>query len=156
MFFKKHSKTAVVTQIESMIGPDTPEKDDVQIGILVETIRQQGKKGPKDATRAIRQKLKEDDKHKCIRLLYILDALLSSVGRDYQHYFDSTRLLDRLVCTAMMASDKDVSQTCQKLMLRWSVVHKKKSNLRRFSKLLKRIHPKDCLVELDATRQALR
>ncbi|KAF2860579.1 hypothetical protein K470DRAFT_270623 [Piedraia hortae CBS 480.64] len=120
----KTPDTAVSEQIEFMIKPDIAEGDIGRFDDLVEVL---GINSPIVATAAvyhISNNLKQNEKHKQIRLLVLLDNFLSSVGSKFPHNFSNNKLVKCLDWVASEAPDEDVRQKCQDMFARWAIAHK--------------------------------
>ncbi|KAF2860580.1 hypothetical protein K470DRAFT_257817 [Piedraia hortae CBS 480.64] len=95
--------------------------------------------------------LEENDKHKQIRILVVLDALLSNMEGEQQRQFNTDdKLVGCLLRVATQAPDQDVRRKCRALIRSWSDVHSGNTRLANFSKLNDRI-----TTNKDATAQSL-
>ncbi|KAH0565494.1 hypothetical protein GP486_001119 [Trichoglossum hirsutum] len=121
---QKKPYTAVTVQIERLTSEQYEENDIGGIVELIEVIRIQ-ERGPTEAARAIRKKLKYGSVHRQLRALAILDGLIQNAGPHFQRNFADEPLLERLrVAATDPVSDPDVRAKCKVLFGQWSVAYK--------------------------------
>ncbi|KAF8464373.1 hypothetical protein BDZ91DRAFT_729712 [Kalaharituber pfeilii] len=121
---KKKPYTAVTVRIEQLTSESYEENDFSGIPDLIESIRLQDS-GPREASRAIRKKLKYGNVHKQLRALTILDALIANAGKNFQRTFADEPLLERLRIAATDGmSDHEVRAKCKILFAQWALNYK--------------------------------
>jgi hypothetical protein len=135
MFSQKKPFTAVTVTIETLTSESVPVDDLSGIPDLVEVINIQ-EAGPREASRAIRKKLKYGNVHRQLRALTILDGLIQNAGSRFQRSFADEALLERLrFCGTAALSDPEVKKKCRELFAAWATEYKNTPGMAQVAKL---------------------
>jgi hypothetical protein len=135
MFSQKKPYSAVTVTIETLTSEAVPVDDLSGIPDLVEIINIQDT-GPREASRAIRKKLKYGNLHRQLRALTILDGLIQNAGSRFQRTFADEALLERLrFCGTAELSDPDVKKKCRELFAGWAAEYKNTPGMGQVAKL---------------------
>ncbi|EAQ85197.1 hypothetical protein CHGG_09211 [Chaetomium globosum CBS 148.51] len=120
MFSQKKPYSAVTVDIERLTSEAVPVDDVSGIPDLVEVVNLQDT-GPREASRAIRKKLKYGNLHRQLRALTLLDGLIQNAGPRFQRSFADEALLERLrFCGTAELSDPEVKKKCRELFASWA------------------------------------
>ncbi|TGO54379.1 hypothetical protein BCON_0108g00250 [Botryotinia convoluta] len=127
---QKKPYSAVTVAIERLTSEENEEDAYGGIPDLVDVIKLQAT-GPREATRALRKKLKYGNVQRQLRALEILDGLVQNAGPKFEHVFASDdALLERLrVCGVSSTSDPAVKAKCRELFRGWAIKYKKVSGM---------------------------
>ncbi|KAL1976280.1 hypothetical protein VTN31DRAFT_2562 [Thermomyces dupontii] len=124
MFRSEKPFTAVTVQIENLTSEHYDVEDSSGIVDLIEAIQIQAT-GPREASRALRKKLKYGNLHRQLRALTILDYLIQNAGDRFLREFADEPLLERLrIAATDPVSDPEVRKKCQQLFAQWAVTYK--------------------------------
>ncbi|EEA28183.1 hypothetical protein TMatcc_003504 [Talaromyces marneffei ATCC 18224] len=124
MFRSDKPFTAVSVQIENLTSEQYEVEDSSGIVDLIEVVQIQGT-GPREASRALRKKLKYGNLHRQLRALTILDFLIQNAGERFLRGFADEPLLERLrIAATDPVSDPEVRKKCQQLFGQWAVSYK--------------------------------
>ncbi|KAH6640466.1 hypothetical protein F5144DRAFT_589935 [Chaetomium tenue] len=124
MFSQKKPYSAVTVDIERLTSEAVPVDDVSGIPDLVEVVNLQDT-GPREASRAIRKKLKYGNLHRQLRALTLLDGLIQNAGPRFQRSFADEALLERLrFCGTAELSDPEVKKKCRELFAGWAAEYK--------------------------------
>ncbi|TGZ79615.1 hypothetical protein EX30DRAFT_79903 [Ascodesmis nigricans] len=133
----KKPNTAVTVYIERYTGEDYEEHELGGIPELIDAIKLQDT-GPREASRAIRKKLKYGTVHRQLRALTILDALIANGGRTFQRTFADEPLLERLrIAATSPTTDPDVKARLRELFAQWAREYKDTHGLQSIAVLYK-------------------
>jgi hypothetical protein len=121
--------------IERLTSEAVPVDDVSGIPELVEVVNLQDT-GPREASRAIRKKLKYGNLHRQLRALTLLDGLIQNAGPRFQRSFADEALLERLrFCGTAELSDPDVKKKCRELFAGWAAEYKNTPGMGEVAKL---------------------
>lgn len=127
---QKKPYSAVTVAIERLTSEENEDGAYGGIPDLVDVIKLQST-GPREATRALRKKLKYGNVQRQLRALEILDGLVQNAGPKFEHVFASDdAFLERLrICGVSSTSDPAVKAKCRELFRGWAVKYKKVSGM---------------------------
>lgn len=121
--------------IERLTSEAVPVDDVSGIPDLVEVVNLQDT-GPREASRAIRKKLKYGNLHRQLRALTLLDGLIQNAGPRFQRSFADEALLERLrFCGTAELSDPEVKKKCRELFASWAAEYKNTPGMGEVAKL---------------------
>ncbi|KAL2150689.1 hypothetical protein VTH82DRAFT_7252 [Thermothelomyces myriococcoides] len=139
MFSQKKPYSAVTVTIERLTSEAVPIDDLSGIPDLVEVVNLQDT-GPREASRAIRKKLKYGNLHRQLRALTILDGLIQNAGPRFQRSFADEALLERLrFCGTASLSDPEVRKKCTELFASWAAEYKNTPGMEQVARLYKEL-----------------
>ncbi|OJJ45302.1 hypothetical protein ASPZODRAFT_133946 [Penicilliopsis zonata CBS 506.65] len=139
MFHSSKPYSAVTVQIEVLTSEQYEIEDSSGIIDLIEVIRIQAS-GPKEASRALRKKLKYGNLHRQLRALTILDFLIQNAGDRFLREFADETLLERLrIAATDPISDPLVKQKCKELFGQWAVSYKNTHGMEQIAALYKQL-----------------
>ncbi|PYH77410.1 VHS domain protein [Aspergillus uvarum CBS 121591] len=139
MFQSSKPYTAVTVQIEVLTSEQYDVEDSSGIVDLIEAIRIQAS-GPREASRALRKKLKYGNLHRQLRALTILDFLIQNTGDRFLREFADEPLLERLrIAATDPVSDPLVKQKCKQLFGQWAASYKDTPGMERVTALYRQL-----------------
>ncbi|PYH44124.1 LSB5 family protein [Aspergillus saccharolyticus JOP 1030-1] len=139
MFHSSKPYTAVTVQIEVLTSEQYDVEDSSGIVDLIEAIRIQAS-GPREASRALRKKLKYGNLHRQLRALTILDFLIQNTGDRFLREFADEPLLERLrIAATDPVSDPMVKEKCKQLFGQWAASYKDTPGMERVTALYRQL-----------------